>query len=864
MLTRKLLFCLTSLWLFVGAGFISAQSNPERELELQLLDAFSTLDMTEVKTGILYNRVPEYVSLYMLDGRRLPDSIAMDGKSFTLAYGMLNWAHLNRNALPPPDTFINRVRRWQNADQVILGGLYFRYNKFRDDIIGRDMIVADTVNKKFMRGSNQSESPYTEDTLFSFTCMKNTSNSLSQIFRLEADAFFTNIEGGFSSAEIDFGDGRGYVPVTLGNEMQIDYREYGKYYIKLRLRDDQDRYLFAHSYIQIEPKISDISLRDYGAPVLLHTNENVEVWSFINDNCNNKQIRKPLILIDGFDIGDNYNAERIQYLLKVSELDAALNPEDYDIFYLNFIDATIDIFENGAYVRKAIEWINEQKALAESDEKNVVIGFSMGAPVGKVALRSMELDGVDHETEMYFTYDGVMKGANIPMGLQCLLMHIAEYHVAGVQLQNWIPELGDAVDILNSPAAKQMLYYHESNANWVDDNIFLDSKYTEASALKSSHDEFYQQFEALGQLSIPQLAVSNGAIIDGNISDLGQGFLPDEVILNQHLDISSLIGGFWGALAEFYYLNNGTYFNADFLVRALPEGDGTFYVGYLHLEFLFLGGLGDYKIRKVLNAKPYDSCPGGSRSFKIDKFPLNWKAKAFSFVPTISSLGLDDINNNIHPYYSGNLEIPSNVLPNTFYADYVGSTTIKNSYEEFPEFSNINEQHVFMSPPIISFLQSYLVGKDYLLEEVSSLGNVIENRNYNFGKPEVNGYFEPFRMSNIIDFDLNINNNGKLWVNRAGKLAFSDLPPNLINSYPQEYRTIIKGAECESVPVTVNVNTRGEINISDQSISNKGILEIWHNATLNINQGGLLKLENKSEILVKSGGKLRLNDLATL
>jgi hypothetical protein len=871
------------LWLLFCAGSISAQSNPHKDIELQLLDAFSTLDMSEVNTGILYNRVPEYVLLNKYDGTSQADSIAMDYKTFSLTYGMINMAHIDKSAILPTDLFLHKVNEWKKEEKVILGAMYYKYDKFRDDIIENNLIVADTVKKQMTRGSNRWGSPYIEDTLFTFSCMKNRSNSLQQRFSISPEAFFTNISSGFTNIEIDFDDGRDYIRVNVGDEIKIDYRNYGKYLIKIRVRDENGKHLFSRSLIEIVQDETEVIPRSYGSARLVHTNQNIEVWWYSNDNCEIDDISKPLILIDGFDLNNVYDAEIIFGILtkkSPNSLSDILFPEDYDLFFLNYIDSKIDIFENGSYVREAIEWINGQKAIVGSNEKNVVIGFCMGSLVGKVALRSMELDGIDHETEMFFSYDSPLKGANIPMGMQCMIKHLAEYRVAGIQLQTWaetfgIESFGNVINGLNSPAARQMLYYHESNADWITDNWILDRKHTEAEALKSGHDEFYAEFEGMGNLEIPHIAISNGAIIPGDKSTVGQGYLPEQVILSEHLDLYDLMEhvditdpspyDILGVIGIVVAGNAGIGFNFDVLVASLPEGTGVIYNGYFRIQFLYLGWLGNLDIREVRGAKPYDSCPGGSRSLNLEGVPLEWNAVAHCFIPTISSLGLDDISNNIDPYYVSDLTNPSNVLQNTYCAAYIGSTSEKSPYQEFfPNFLNYNEEHIFISEDIKNFLSGYLVASDYLSDEVSSLGNVIENRNYNFGRPEVNGYQEPFRMSNIIDFDLNINTYGKLWINRAGKLAFSDLPPNRINSYPQEYCTIIKGAECESVPVTVNVNTSGEINISDQSISNKGILEIWHKAILNINQGGLLKLENKSEILVKSGGKLRLNDQATL
>ena len=93
------------LWIIVvwaiciGSISLNGQSAPDMSLEEQLLNAFTELDTAEITTGILYERVPEYVPLRYLDGKQLPDSIAMDSKSFAMAYGIINWAHFDNYRL---------------------------------------------------------------------------------------------------------------------------------------------------------------------------------------------------------------------------------------------------------------------------------------------------------------------------------------------------------------------------------------------------------------------------------------------------------------------------------------------------------------------------------------------------------------------------------------------------------------------------------------------------------------------------------------------------------------------------------------------------------------------------------------------
>ena len=831
------------------------QTTPDTmSLEQQLLAAFTELDQSEITTGILYERVPEYAPLKYLDGSELPDSLVMDRQSFEVAYGMINWAHINNAGLMPITSFYENAERMKDSTKNVFSAIFFRYNRFKDNAVDDSLIVVDTIAKKFYRGSNLNESPYLEDTILAFTGFVNESHSLSQEFVFDPAYFFTNIPMGFINGEIDFGDGLGYRPLALNQNQLINFPTYGKFIIKIKLTGSGGKIFYAQTYIKITPKTAGLYIIPVESDKVY--DEGVEVWHFRNELCGNDEIHKPLILIEGWDPLNQFNEEDGYNVLN-DNLGDELSNDEYDAFFINFKNSAIDIFQQAEYVRDAIEWINSQKS-DEWSEENVVVGFSMGGLVGKAALRYMEKDGIDHQTRLFFTYDTPLKGANQPLGMQFMLIHLGNYHLFGVSLSSYpkAKQLLDGILALNCESSRQMLYYYYAQGDWkeIGSDIFT----ADASTLDKQHDAFYNEFEALGNLSIPEIAISKGAVISGTQSTIGQFFQPGESLIDAELtpsDLTPFIGnGFWKKIS-------GTVWNFKYnlLVKALPDGAGTVYKGKIKIKVLGIG-FSDSDERRVTNALPYDSSPGGWLSNQV---PLSWNYPNFCFVPTISSLSLDDVNNDINPYYSNDLSDKSNVLPLTHFNNYIGSTTKTKWYGDQPEnYNNPHDASLDFGYYVKIFTLKYLQGMNKLFTEshryYTNTASPIVNRTFNYGFHTLVEGQEPLVLDKIIDFNLDVYNTGKLWINRDDLIAFTDglNQANYQNNHPQDYTVYIMGYDCGSTPVLVKVYNGGEITIGDQSVENTGTVEIKDNGTLEVGENGLIKLEDQSKIVIKQDGEL--------
>lgn len=210
---------------------------------------------------------------------------------------------------------------------------------------------------------------------------------------------------------------------------------------------------------------------------------------------NHTQITKPYIVVDGFDphdtrkINDTDNNPDNDVYSMMGYTDASniktnlvdtLNAKDYDVIILSFPEYVIasneycyyeqpndpepvcyswelyrdggaDYVERNAKVVEAlIDRVNGILTTAGSIEKIKIAGPSMGALIVQYALTEMEHNNENHNVDLFVSFDGPHKGANIAIGLQ----KAAEYF-----------NVEAALYPLKTPSAKEMLINHYLSGN---------------------------------------------------------------------------------------------------------------------------------------------------------------------------------------------------------------------------------------------------------------------------------------------------------------------------------------------------------------------------------------------------------------
>ncbi|NOT35890.1 MAG: T9SS type A sorting domain-containing protein [Saprospiraceae bacterium] len=849
---KKYLLCL-----FIGLSYYCSQLNAQTEqLETKVLNALSTLDQAQCPSGRLYDRVPKYYPLEYWRGDYMSDSTSFLISRFSMLHGMLRVMDVDQNStVPEMNSLILDAQEYKNSDTLRLGVLFYHYDRLHDSAMTKNLVSYQ--NEQFYDVPGRNESPYLADTLFAFSAYIHLKHKLDQKFILPSDFITTSMS--YSSLEIDLDDGLGYRTLSTDQLIEIAYADYGIKRLKCRLTDQNGRIYIAQSILELSPATGGLNFNvDADDSVSL---SGVKVFWWYNKNCDDRKIRKPLILIEGFDPLNTLGSDLVfkkysgedglldRFYENPKLLSEYLHDDDYDVFYIDYKQGHIKIQDNAFYVQQAIDWINERKHKDGSYESNIVIGASMGGVVGYYALKQMENLGKNHEAELYLTVDSPLKGANIPVGMQAFIHELANYEIGGKKLKDQGEDNGlkKGTFALNSDAANQMLYYHldsDWGASGPGQHVIT------ANKLGVKHDMFYAELESMGNLNIKHYAIANGSIIRKS-----QQFSSGDVLADAEINVDDLI-----AQADFLLFNVQTVkailgtLGADFKsyhnIKALKDGSsGTVYSGKFVTKILLLPL--EYKVSYTISgAKPFDNAPGGMRIFEKG---LDWNHDAFCFIPTISSLRL----NTTDPFYQDidNLSDVEMTLTQgrTSAAYYSGSLEQKAFYKNGNLFWN--EDHVSLNKRLAEYLRN-IVGYSTTI-----INNPLTNNTFNFGTnhPSADDIKNnrKTRFRNIINYDLDIISDGVLWVNNLNRIGYINNTNNPMNGYDKTYElNIIQ--DCIDTTLIL-VKQGGFIKIGESSINRKAVLQLNDSTRMVISDYGHVKVECKSVLNVNSGAILTVD-----
>ena len=343
---------------------------------------------------------------------------------------------------------------------------------------------------------------------------------------------------------------------------------------------------------------------------------------------------KPIIMIDGFDPGDERDISMLYAKLDFNGENLAdiLRDEGYDFIALNahlyttdekYIDGGADYIQRNAMVLvELINFINNEKV---GSEELVIIGPSMGGLIARYGLSYMEQNSMDHETRLYISFDSPHLGANIPVSFQYLINYFAKDQ-GNAQAQVVVD------NVLNSPAAKEMLIDHYLGHLLAGSDYEQDPTLLLPVGAPNFRDAFQTELDNLGfPQNVRNIAMINGS---GNGTMIG---VPGMSMIDTTLDL-------------------GNSLTADISLHFAPAAGETinitdfttYFFGYplasfeaFEESFSFTDGL--------------DSSPGGKGDITsgladlndslIDAFIEALEQENYSFIPTISSLAISNENN---------------------------------------------------------------------------------------------------------------------------------------------------------------------------------------------------------------------------
>lgn len=283
-----------------------------------------------------------------------------------------------------------------------------------------------------------------------------------------------------TSLQVDFNDGNGLRSVSLSSNVAVTYTIPGYKYLKFIAGFSNSASVTTYAFIKITEAPAQVSglicdqqdtfgiwsqlpFQGYDETSATNGYGDVRIYYATNGACD-KILRKPIIVVDGFDPGDSRKATDLynDYLNDPSkgEFASNLRSKGYDIVVLNFPqyqigsvvrDGGADYIERNARVLMAL--INNVNATKQGNEKLVIIGPSMGGLISRYALAYMEQNSMPHNTRLWVSFDSPHQGANIPIGDQWFL----DFYAKKTGSEKLIANRDEKI---SSVAARQMLVHH--------------------------------------------------------------------------------------------------------------------------------------------------------------------------------------------------------------------------------------------------------------------------------------------------------------------------------------------------------------------------------------------------------------------
>src|SRR5690625_5026900 len=504
-----------SFLLFIPSKLL-AQSYQEQKDSL-----FQYLDKSKVTTGVLYDRVYPWVDL----------NVAKDS-TFQVSYSFIKQAWLELYlASYNNETFISIeevkdkiLTNTLNDKGITLGYLDFKFNSIDTNAFDNGSLYIGEEDSLLYDGEGN---PYLEHEISYPLVSAETLNGEYARFYFDPSIYLSNTDRDLMYMHITLSNGQNKVFFpddfdslfigdlndsiitgtidlhfsTLRDAISTDITWFNGNYNPLNYEFNEKKCykndsLWTGVDLKFKGYDENIATQGFGNYRIFYRKLN-GTWDVCADN-----IVKPVIIIDGFDPGDERRILKrfkngktqpgIWDMLKFKDggdfpvsqhLGDSLRSLGYDVIVLNFPEYPIletginrdggaDYIERNAMVLvRLIQMVNAELALSNSEEELVIIGPSMGGQIARYALTYMEEQedlgnpDMNHNTRLYVSFDSPHLGANIPLSLQRSIYALA----FGLNHQ-------DAKDSYNqqirSVAARQMLIEQMGGLNKTS-NFFI-------------------------------------------------------------------------------------------------------------------------------------------------------------------------------------------------------------------------------------------------------------------------------------------------------------------------------------------------------------------------------------------------------
>ena len=479
---KKLLSC----YFVVLLGLFA---NIQAQTYIQAFDSvFANVSRAGANTGILYERVLPFANLTNFNSL-LSNPDTSNCSHFFRAANELRRATFNLPCPIVPKDSILKICE-SDPDLIQIGMLHFDINTFDANMLHQKLFFdGDSI---LQEDTSVFGSLYNEEMLFVASPLRSIINTDNPLFYVNSMLYFDNTHDKIQKIYADFDDGLGYRQILVDDIIPVEYDEDGIKVLRFQVSLKKGATLYAYASIEVKtrnpgnaesvyPYVDDYignnaieakitPANPYDGGVFSKVKGFVRIYYSNSD----KILRKPLLIIDGFDPMNERQFETSTSEEKKSlwemlyyknqnnqtlHLGLQLLNLGYDLVMLDFPEGGTYIEQNAMVCVEVINRLNNRLKQNGSNENIVVVGPSMGGQIARYALTYMEQNSNEntnfgnHNTRLWISYDSPHQGANISIGAQALIEHYSnEEEDEGVS-KIW-------KNTLCCKAAQQMLIHH--------------------------------------------------------------------------------------------------------------------------------------------------------------------------------------------------------------------------------------------------------------------------------------------------------------------------------------------------------------------------------------------------------------------
>lgn len=575
----------------LGIGTTQAQmsSSKFREVRNYLDSMFEGLNKDLIPTGFLLDYGIDLVDMSNHEGTTIADSTVVNIDIYREIFRTLSSSDVrSRDLYGYVKSKLDNFEIQSNNNNITLSAALYEYNIVKANAIEDHLIEYDAINNKVsdVYNNNVWINPYDTKYVFAFVANTQVSNNSIVNYTLPGNLTFTNTI--YSNIMFDAGDGNGYRNCYHGITMSVSYDSDGIKPLKLKLINKQGDVLEALTYIYIKSQHHHtMNNKIYTTKDYIKTAFNETVKARIAYDQQNGPIVKPFIVVEGFDPWElNGYAESNTGSYPLSNIHSGFtsyNSYDtifydlhanygYNVIYVDWENCEADIRANASILQDIITDINSMKLANGSNEKNIVLGLSMGGLISRYALRDMEINNLEHQTATYVSGDTPHLGVNIPIGYQVFIN----------QLLGLILNQSEPVDISNAVLNTEELKQLEIIKKYLTSRSARQMMYCYVKCTDLETGDYYSWQNELYHMGFPKGDAEKGITLLAIAND-GKTYEPNTLIDSNHL--LSFEGSLKGKLFKKIITEGlNEYFKDNILANLIPTFLALLDGGKLHIS----------------------------------------------------------------------------------------------------------------------------------------------------------------------------------------------------------------------------------------------------------------------------------------